>query len=333
MSLPPRPPSVSIVVPCYRSPQTLEPLVRRLRSTLDSKALTYEIVLVVDGSPDETWAVVEELAADEHIRGIELMRNYGQHNAVLAGILKAEHEVIVTMDDDLQHAPEDVPRLLEALDDEVDLVYGVGEVETHSLFRNLASRSVKSAMAVILGVDHARSISSFRALRSDLKSAFADLSDAFVSIDVLLSWVTTRIKTIEVQMDQRKEGNSGYRTRTLVNHALNMVTGYSTKPLQLVALLGFATALLGLGLLIAVLTLFFTGRTEVAGFTTIASMIALFSGAQMAAIGILGEYLGRLHFRSMHRPTFVIRNEVGPSASLKKPRHTSRGRSRTQPPE
>jgi undecaprenyl-phosphate 4-deoxy-4-formamido-L-arabinose transferase len=214
------------------------------------------------------------------------------------------------MDDDLQHPPEAIPDLIRALTDEFDLVYGVAKVEEHGFWRNLASRAVKRAMVITLGVEHARKISAFRAFRNELKSPFMEVRDAFVSIDVILSWVTTRITSIEVEMERRAESESNYNVRSLFGHALNMVTGYSITPLKLVTMLGLATALLGFGLLVIVLVLFFTGRTEVAGFTTIASMVALFAGAQMAAIGILGEYLGRLHFRSMNRPTYVIRDEV-----------------------
>jgi undecaprenyl-phosphate 4-deoxy-4-formamido-L-arabinose transferase len=299
-----------VVIPCYKSSDTLEPLVERIHASLEARGVDYEVVLVVDGSPDDTWDVVRRLAKDDRVRGIELMRNYGQHNALLAGIQSAEHDLIVTMDDDLQHPPEQIPRLLDALGDDIDLVYGVAKVEEHGFWRNLASRAVKSAMAITLGVDHARQISAFRAFRSDLRSPFLNVEDAFVSIDVILSWVTTRIASIEVEMERRAEAESNYNVRSLFRHALNMVTGYSITPLKLVTMLGLVTALVGFLALVVVLVLYFTGSTEVAGFTTLASMVALFAGAQMAAIGILGEYLGRLHFRSMHRPTFVIRDEI-----------------------
>lgn len=302
--------SISVVVPCYRSSETLEPLVERIRLALAPITNDYEVILVVDDSPDDTWEVVQRLSSLEQVRGLNLMRNYGQHNAILAGVLNAENELIVTMDDDLQHPPEAIPDLIRALTDEFDLVYGVAKVEEHGFWRNLASRAVKRAMVITLGVEHARKISAFRAFRNELKSPFIEVRDAFVSIDVILSWVTTRITSIEVEMERRAESESNYNVRSLFGHALNMVTGYSITPLKLVTMLGLATALLGFGLLVIVLVLFFTGRTEVAGFTTIASMVALFAGAQMAAIGILGEYLGRLHFRSMNRPTYVIRDEV-----------------------
>ena len=131
--------------------------------------------------------------------------------------------------------------------------------------------------------------------------------DAFPSIDVLLSWTTTRTTQIGVEMDDRKYGRSHYNFRRLVRHSLNMVTGYSTGPLRLVTLVGFAFAFFGLGLFLFVIVRWFIFGSTVAGFTFLAAIISSFSGAQMLAIGILGEYVGRIHFRSMRRPMFLVR--------------------------
>lgn len=300
---------VSVVIPCFKSAQTIVPLVNRLHDVLDGT--DYEIILVVDGSPDDTWQHVQKLAAHDRVRGLNLMRNYGQHNALLAGILDARKAVVVTMDDDLQHLPEEIPQLLKALTGDVDLVYGVAESEEHGFWRSLASRTVKSAMAIVLGVDYARNISAFRAFRAELVEPLRNLTDAFVSIDVCLSWATTRVVSVPVTMERRAAGASSYSVRSLMAHAFNMVTGYSDRPLKMVTALGLASAFLGLILFVYVLALFFTGTTEVPGFTTIAAMVAMFSGAQMLALGITGQYIGRLHFRSMSRPTYVIRQRVG----------------------
>lgn len=302
-------PSVSVVIPCYRSESTLPELMDRLHAALE--AIDYEVILVVDGSPDKTWEVVCRMADHPRVRGLELMRNYGQHNAVLAGILDARNSIVVTMDDDLQHPPEAIPGLVEELRRGLDLVYGVPDHEEHGFWRSLASRWVKAAMAMILGVEHATRISAFRAFRSELAGPLEDLSDAFVSIDVCLSWATSRVGAVTVAMSKREIGDSNYTVRALMSHAFNMVTGYSDRPLRVMTVLGLATSLLGFGLFVYVLVLFFSGTTEVPGFTTLAAMIALFAGAQMLALGIMGEYIGRLHFRSMRRPTYVIRQRAG----------------------
>jgi glycosyltransferase involved in cell wall biosynthesis len=310
---------VSLVVPCYRSAGTLPELVTRLRQVLPTCTTAYEIVLVVDGSPDDTWDVASQLAttgASDEVRAIRLMRNYGQHNALLAGIARTRYEVVVTMDDDLQHPPEELPGMLAQLaDPAVDLVYGVAVDEEHGFLRSLASRGVKRGLAAA-GVPNAQDVSAFRAFRGELRNGFAHVADAYVSIDVLLSWVTTGVRRHSVRMEKRNVGRSNYSVRALARHALNMVTGYSEGPLRVVTYLGLACALFGVVLLGSVLVKFITGATQVAGFTTIASMVALFSGAQMLSIGVLGEYVARLHFRSMQKPSYVVRTEVCAPPSL-----------------
>jgi undecaprenyl-phosphate 4-deoxy-4-formamido-L-arabinose transferase len=211
------------------------------------------------------------------------------------------------MDDDLQHRPEEIAALVAPLADPLaDLVYGVAVEEEHGLLRSSASRLVKGALA-IAGVPNARSVSAFRAFRTNLREGFEHVADPFVSLDVVLSWTTTAVRRVDVQMDRRTVGSSSYTLRALMRHAFNMVTGYGTVPLKLVTWLGIACSVFGFGLLLFVLVSFVRGEVQVAGFTTLASMIALFSGAMMLSIGILGEYLGRLHFRSMQRPTFLVR--------------------------
>ena len=311
---------VSVVIPCYRSRDTIPELVDRLHAVLAKEVEDYEIILVVDGSPDDTYAVARSLElASRRVRAILLRRNYGQHNALLAGILRARHEVIVTMDDDLQHLPEQLPTLLAPLDDPlVDLVYGVPVNEEHGVARSLASRAVKRALAMS-GVANARDVSALRAFRTELREGFAHVNDTFASVDVMLSWTTTGVRRQPLAMAKRAVGRSSYSLSRLMRHAATMVTGYSAVPLKLVTWLGVACGALGLGLLAVVLYRFATGGTTVAGFTTLASMVALFSGAQMLSLGILGEYVGRIHFRGMQQPTFLVRvdgQDNGPRAGL-----------------
>lgn len=313
--------NLSVIIPCYRSRLTLPELVSRLHTELPKIADAYEVILVVDGSPDDTYAVARslELQFPDTVRALLLRRNYGQHNALLAGLARARYEFTVTMDDDLQHRPEELATLIAPLGDQlVDLVYGVASEEEHGIFRSLASRMVKAALAAA-DVPSARDVSAFRAFRTDLRDGFAHVADQFASIDVLLSWTTNSIRRVEISMDHRTVGRSSYTFSSLARHAMNMVTGYGTVPLKLVTWLGFGCSLLGVGLLVYVLVRFITGDIEVAGFTTLASMLAILSGAMMLSIGILGEYIGRLHFRSMQRPTFLVRvdsGDDGPRAGL-----------------
>ena len=303
---------ISIVVPVYRSAETMRELVRRLTETAVALGEPYEIILVEDYSPDRSWSVIRDLAADDQrVRGIRLSRNYGQHNAILCGIRAARFDKTVTLDDDLQNPPEEIPALLALLDQDTDVVYGTPVTEQHGFLRDSASKITKLALQEAMGAEVARHVSSFRAFRTRLREAFPAYRGPYVSVDVLLTWGTTRFAHTPVQHDARPVGTSGYTVRKLVAHALNMATGFSTLPLQLASFVGFVFTVFGLLVLAYVMVNYIAnGPNNVPGFAFIASMIAIFSGAQLFALGIIGEYLARMHFRAMDRPTYLIRERT-----------------------
>lgn len=300
--------SISAVVPVYNSAPTLKTLVERLSAVLGPLTASPEIVLVNDGSRDDSWATIQALAGDHPgVRGIDLMRNYGQHNALLAGIRAARGEIIVTLDDDLQNPPEEIPKLLAPLGEGVDVVYGRPEKERHNLWRVVASKLTKMALQEGMGAEIARQVSAFRAFRSSLRAAFADYRSPFLSVDVLLTWATSRFRAVAVRHDERLQGASQYSFRKLVLHAFNMLTGFTTWPLRLASLLGFAFTIFGLGLLAFVLGRFVVEGGSVPGFPFLAACVTFFAGAQLFALGVMGEYLSRIHFRLMERPTYAER--------------------------
>jgi glycosyltransferase involved in cell wall biosynthesis len=309
----PAPLDLSVVVPVYNGAASLPELIARLTPVLEALAVRWEVVLVNDGSRDASWQAVVELARREpRVRGIDLMRNYGQHNALLCGIRAADGAVLVTMDDDLQHPPEEIPRLLEALGDEVDVVYGTPLAEQHGLLRDLASQATKLVLEGAMGAAIARRVSAFRAFRGELREAFTQYGNPYVSIDVLLTWATTRYAAVPVRHDTRRLGRSNYTFRLLARHAINMVTGFSVGPLRLASMVGFASTLLGLAVLVYVVGRYLLQGTSVPGFPFLASVIAIFSGAQLFTLGIIGEYLARMHFRLMSRPVYSVRRTTPP---------------------
>jgi len=309
--------SISAVIPVYNGAATLRGLVERLEPVLAGCAAEFECVLVNDGSADDSWGVIEELCrAHEWVRGIDLMRNSGQHNALLCGIRAARCDLIATLDDDLQNPPEELPALLALLEAEgLDVVYGTPAREQHGVLRDLASQLTKIALKSAMGVDVATKVSAFRLFRTRLREPFSGYRSPFVSIDVLLSWGTVRFGAVTVRHEPRAEGQSNYTFRKLVTHAFNMMTGFSTFPLQLASVVGFACTLLGVGLLLWVLARTLLEGGAPPGFPFLASMIALFSGAQLFALGILGEYLARMHSRTMDRPPYTVSRELSPEAS------------------
>jgi undecaprenyl-phosphate 4-deoxy-4-formamido-L-arabinose transferase len=305
-------PSVSVVVPVYNSAETLAVLVRRIGEVLRDLGTDFEVILVDDGSRDGSWAVISSLVqAHRWLIGIELMRNFGQHNATLRGIQAASKQVIVTLDDDLQNPPEDIPRLLATLAEGYDVVYGVSRAPQHGWVRNLVTAAAKRSLRVAMGVAAAESASPFRAFRTQVRDAFDGYDGPFVSIDVLLSWGTTRFGSVAVAHEPRLSGRSNYNFRKLLVHAVNMTTGFSAWPLRFASIAGFGFMIFGGLVLVYVVGRYaLTGGKSPAGFPFLASIIAIFGGSQLFALGIMGEYLARLHFRSMGRPHSVIRRHT-----------------------
>jgi glycosyltransferase involved in cell wall biosynthesis len=298
--------SISVVVPAYNSELSLPLLVERLHPVLESVANRYELVIVNDGSRDNSWGVIRELARKHGwVRGFQMMRNYGQHNALLCGIRAATGEVVITMDDDLQHPPEEIPKLLGQLDAGFDVVYGIPEKMPHSLVRNMLSRGIKRSLSRAMGIRNIRDISAFRAFRTDLRRAFACYQSPNLLLDVLLSWGTTRFTAVTVRHDPREIGQSNYTFAKLFNQTMLIFTGFSTEPLRLASLVGFAFTIFGVLVFLYVVTRWLMFGS-VPGFPFLASLVSLFSGAQLFALGILGEYLARMFHRTTERPVYVI---------------------------
>jgi glycosyltransferase involved in cell wall biosynthesis len=285
-------------------------LVKELEAVLAKCSTGFELILVNDASPDQSWQAISDLAREHAwVHGINLMRNVGQHNALLCGIRSAKYEIIATIDDDLQNPPDQIPRLLKKLEEGFDVVYGTPVEEQHGLLRDLASKITKLVLQNAMGAEVAKDISAFRVFRTRVREAFHDYRGPFVSIDVLLTWGTTRFGALRVRHEPRREGDSGYTLKKLILHALNMMTGFSVLPLQIASLIGFGFTVLGLLALAFVVGRFLVQGSAVPGFPFLASLIAVFSGAQLFALGIIGEYLARVHFRIMDRPPYTVRSE------------------------
>jgi undecaprenyl-phosphate 4-deoxy-4-formamido-L-arabinose transferase len=302
----------SVVIPVYNSEDTLPELLERLAAVLPRVAKQYEVILVNDGSRDRSWQVIQGLCATHPwLRGIDLMRNYGQGNALLRGIHAARYEVTVTMDDDLQNPPEEIPLLLSELEQGYDIVYGYSESEGHDKRRTFASRLIKRIMRLIVKAPGIERSGPFRAFLTALREGFARYKNPYVSIDVLISWSTTKYGYVPVRHEQRKAGRSNYTFGKLVTHTLNLLLGFSTLPLRLASWLGFTITLFGVGVFLYVIGRMLLFGSPVQGFTFLASIISIFSGVQLFSLGIIGEYLARMYVQMMSRPVYTVRSEIG----------------------
>lgn len=302
---------ISVIIPVYFSEKSLVELINQLAILLNNYK-NFEVILVNDGSLDASWAVIQELAKNySWLRGISLYRNFGQHNALICGVLAAKYDTIVTMDDDLQHPPSEIPNLLMQLDQGFDLVYGVPIRDQHNIWRNITSVYIKLLFSKFLNIKGAVKFSAFRAFKTNLRDSFAKVPlGPRPSLDVLLSWGTTSISSIQVHHNERQIGKSNYSFIKLLKYALSIITGFSTLPLRIASILGSLIILFGIFILTYVIVTYINNNGLVPGFTFLASIITIFAGVQLFCLGIIGEYLASLHNRAMGKPTYFIKEEI-----------------------
>jgi undecaprenyl-phosphate 4-deoxy-4-formamido-L-arabinose transferase len=302
---------LSVVIPVYHAAGHLDALVAQLFPVLERSALSYEVIFVDDGSTDDSWQMLKRIQGErpERVVAVQLMRNYGQHNALMAGFRHCRGDLILTMDDDLQHPPEEIPKLLEAIRArDLDLVYGRYQSKKHPAWRNFGSNLVTRFYK--LAFRSKITITSFRIMRRQLLESIFTYNLNFTFVDGLLAWNTHRIGEVLVDHQARSEGRSQYSLRKMVVLAFNLVTNFSYFPLQLVSLLGMLAA--GGGFILASYYLLraFFGTYTVEGFPSIIITILVLGGLQLMAIGIMGEYLGRLHLNMNRKPQYVERQVI-----------------------
>ncbi len=301
--------SISVVIPCFNSESTIRDLVKELRFELNSLSLeNFEIILVLDGCTDKTFSITNEIAHSFFdVKVYELTRNFGQHAAIFAGIANSNYPLIVTMDDDGQHLPKEIKKLIDKFDEGFDVVYGVPFKEEHGYFRSFSSRFFKRLLYKLLDINQARNISAFRLFKRTLVDEVDLQSLGAGVLDIVLHWSTTKFGSVSVTMKERQIGSSSYTFSKLIKIALELVTGYSTKPLRLASVLGlvgFATSILG-----SILILFgkVTGSIDSPGYASLILAVLIFGSIQLLTLGIVGEYLARIHERSMGKPFYLIK--------------------------
>ena len=298
---------ISVVVPVYNSKDILPELYERLLIVLEREGSDFELIFVDDGSKDESWSVIKELAiGDERLRGFRLTRNFGQHNALFAGFNQATGDTIVTLDDDLQNPPEEIPLLLNKLSEGFELVYGIPVVRQHNFWRNIGSRIILVSLMTVLGLQSAGRVSSYRIFDATLVDSLRANSRPRMSIDVLLSWATSEISSCPVKHESRRSGKSNYSVFRLLSHSVDVISGFSVLPLRIVAFLGVVFSFAGVTMLSYILGRYLLQGSTVPGFPMLATMISIFSGVQLFAVGVLGEYLGRLYEKSLGRPSYIV---------------------------
>jgi glycosyltransferase involved in cell wall biosynthesis len=300
------------VVPCFQSSQWLAQLTSEVKQAMTEAGFSYELILVNDCSPDDTWHTIQDIAAnDDNVRGIDLVFNTGQYRSTLCGLLQTQGEIIVTTDDDLQQPPRELPKLIQMLldNDATDCVIAAFGNKKHNLLRNLGTGIMDLLFRVIYKKPRGIRSTSMRAMRRPLVTAISEYSTINPNINALIFQTTNRIKSVSVEHQERVAGKSGYGILRLLTLLIDNVVSVSTLPLKCISMVGFLAAFASFILgVFYVLQYFFTENIAAdTGFMTQVLLIIFFGGTTLFAIGLLGEYIIRILEEVRGRPRFVIR--------------------------
>jgi len=297
---------VSVVIPVFNEEHNLGELHKRLQPVLKSREGDYEIIMVDDGSADNSFAEMKKLKEkDDRVVAIQFTRNFGQHPAIAAGLSVARGEAVVIMDADLQNPPEEIPKLLAELEKGYDLVFGTRKRRKDNLIRRFGSRIAELVLKKILGNES--SISAFMAVRGQFVEAFNSCSERNKFFTGLFTWLGARSASVEVEHHPRYAGVTKYSLRKLTRLLITMTVNFSEYPLRLTSAVGFLVSLFGLILAVKAVIQKFLLQITVPGYASLFAAIVFFGGIQLLFLGIIGEYLARVHIETRRRPDYLIR--------------------------
>jgi polyisoprenyl-phosphate glycosyltransferase len=302
--------TVSILIPVYKNDGGLDELVGRISSSMANShyAHSFELILVDDCSPDNSWEMIQRLAkAHSFVQGATLSRNFGQHNAIMAGLNLVVGQYVVLMDDDLQHPPEAIPSMLDKLAAGADVCYTNYANRQHAAWKIAGSKFNDVMASWLLSKPKGLYLSSFKALKRGVVDQIRSHEGPFAYLDGLILDITRRIATVEIQHGTRAYGEGNYSFKKSISLWLRMVTGTSIVPLRMVTLMGALIALLGFMGAVFVIVSNILYPNESKGWASIIVTILLVSGFQTLFIGVLGEYLGRIHLRLNNKPQYLFR--------------------------
>lgn len=297
----------SIVIPVYNSEKCLPELVRQLLLVLKEKTQYFEIILVNDHSKDGSWEKIIELKKNTHqLKGINLRKNFGQDNAIMAGLNNASGEIVVIMDDDLQHAPHDIPLLLDKINAGYDVCYANFITKKQSWLKNIGSWFNGKIANIVIGKPNDIYLSPFKAIKREVVEEIIKYDGPYPYVDGLLFGITQNITQVMVEHQSRYEGKSNYTFLKSVGVWLRLAINFSVIPLRVATFLGFLFAGASFILAIIYLVQYFIGDKSPTGWASMIEIMLFYGGVQLIVTGIIGEYLGRLVLHNNKKPQFTI---------------------------
>ncbi len=299
---------LSIIIPVYKGAKTIKPLFEGIKLACEKHQYNFEVIFVWDCGPDNSWEKIIEIKKEfpSLVKAIQLSRNFGQHNAIICGFAHARGDFIITMDEDLQHNPEDIKLLVEKQTQaNFDVVYGRYSVRQHSWFRNTTSQFLKKLLE--FGIpDLNKDYSAFRLLKRDVALATVEMQNSYTFLDGYLSWITTNVGSVEVSHQTRQGGESSYTLNKLIRHSINIFVTFSDLPIKLVTSLSmlFFVFTFAYAIYIALQKLLF--NSLVPGFASMMVLLGFGIGSILFGISVIGQYIHRINHKTTRRPNYRV---------------------------
>jgi len=304
---------INVVIPVYNSENIISDLVKNIIQEIKNLKdnYSYKVILVNDCSNDDSWNKIKELCIENNaIFGINLMRNYGQHNALMAGLNYVDGDYIITMDDDFQHSPKEIKHLIKEINKGYDVCYTKYNQNKYGFFKILGSKINNKLSNFLIDKPQDIYLSSFKCMTKKMVLEMKKYDGPYVYLDGLIFDITKNVTSVNVEHQKRKEGVSNYNVLKLFSLWLRVLTSFSVAPLRILTFFGFLMLFLSSITIILIITLKFLNPDIAAGWSSLATLIVFFSGLQFIAIGLIGEYIGRSYIKINKKPQFVIREII-----------------------
>jgi undecaprenyl-phosphate 4-deoxy-4-formamido-L-arabinose transferase len=300
--------NLSFIIPVYHGEQTVQPLFNAIKKACTNYNYQFEVIFIWDCGPDKSWGKIIELKSQfpEEVKAIRLARNFGQHNALICGFANSKGDFMVTMDEDLQHNPDEVKLLIEKQkENDYDIVYGNYPDRQHNGFRNLTSKMLKKLLEIGIPDLH-KDYSAYRIIKKDIAMATVELQNSYTFLDGYLSWITTNVGSVQVSHNSRQGGESSYTLKKLIAHSVNIFVTFSNLPIRVVTYLSMIFFVFTFGYAIYVFMEKLIFNNLVPGFASMIVLLGFGVGSILFGISVIGEYIHRINLKTTRRPNYRI---------------------------
>jgi glycosyltransferase involved in cell wall biosynthesis len=303
---------ISIVSPVYRAEKIVPELVRRIKASVETLTMDYEIVLVEDCGPDKSWQAIQEICKnDKKVKGIKLSRNFGQHYAINAGLHHSNGDWVIVMDCDLQDRPEEIPALYKvAVEDNMEVVFAQRINRQDSFFKTITSKLFYKTLEYLTGTEQDATIANFGIYKKCIIEEILTLNEAYFVFPIMVKWLGFESKKFQVQHQEREIGVSSYDFKKRLRLAVNIILSNSDRPIRIVMKLGMLISLGSFIFTIKILYSYFSGSIQQPGFTSLMISIWFLSGLILTSISVTGLYIGKVFDSVKSRPLYVIHHKI-----------------------